>query len=117
MIFAVGRGAVGDELTGAVVVALSDVFGARSPRNEARIFLVLRFTNCSILLFTGVAVVERSAAETRTGIFISIGRSHCARSPRASVIWIPHVVSAVLHWNASRRESPVVETSIGEFPV
>lgn len=97
VIFAVGREGVVDGVTGAVVVALSDVFEARSPRNEARIFLVLRFTNCSILLLTGVAVVERRAAETRTGIFISIGRSHCARFPRASVIWIPHVVSAVPH--------------------
>jgi len=81
IILSVGREGVTEEedtgiFTGVVVVALSDVLDAISPRNDARMFLVLRFTNCSILLFTGVAVVERSAAETRTGIFISIGRSH-----------------------------------------
>ena len=68
------------------VVGLSDVFGARSRRNDERTSLVPRLINCSILLLTGVAVVEIRAGEIRIGIFISIGRSQRGKSERAIVI-------------------------------
>jgi len=70
VIFAVGRG------FGTVgfwtITVLRVVFGAIFARNHSRRDDVEKFTNLSILVFTGVAVVATIADDTRTGSFARV---------------------------------------------
>ena len=67
VIFAVGRGF--GLLGFAIITLLRVVFGAIFARNHSRRDDVEKFTNLSILVFTGVAVVATMADDTRTGSF------------------------------------------------